>query len=50
MRSLLINKNLCLYYWLRREVGKRRALQVATVIERVILVFGREKDRSVIQL
>jgi hypothetical protein len=42
MRSLLINKNLCFYYWLRKRVGKKRALMVANVTEKVLLVFGRE--------
>jgi hypothetical protein len=42
MRSLLINKNLCFYYWLRKRIGKNRAFVVATTIEKVILVFGRE--------
>ena len=42
MRSFLINKNLCFYYWLRNRVGKRRASQVATVIEKAILILGRE--------
>jgi hypothetical protein len=42
MRSFLINKNLCLYYWLRKRIGKRRALSVANTIEKGILIFGRE--------
>jgi hypothetical protein len=42
MRNFLINKNLCLYYWLRRKIGKKRALGVATAIERTILIFGRK--------
>lgn len=43
MRSLLINKNLSLYYWLRRRIGKRIAFKVANTIEKVILIFGREQ-------
>jgi hypothetical protein len=42
MRSFLINKNLSFCYWLRKRIGKKRALCVANNIERVILVFGRE--------
>jgi hypothetical protein len=34
MRSFLANKNLCLYYWLRKRVGKKRALWVAHNIEK----------------
>jgi len=43
MRSFLINKNLSLYYWLRKRIGKERAYRVACAIEKVILIFGREK-------
>ncbi len=42
MRSFLINKNLCLYYWLRKRIGKNHALMVATTLEKTILIFGRE--------
>ena len=42
MRSYLINKNLCLSYWLRKRIGKKRALFVAGTIEKTILIFGRE--------
>jgi hypothetical protein len=42
MRSYLINKNLCFYYWLRRGIGKKEALRVANTIERIVLIFGRE--------
>jgi len=42
MRSYLINKNLCFYYWLRRGIGKKDALRVVCTIERVVLLFGRE--------
>lgn len=42
MRSFLINKNLCFYYWLRKGVGKKRALFMANAIEKTILMFGRE--------
>jgi hypothetical protein len=43
MRSFLINKNLSLYYHLKKKIGKRIAFGVANTIEKVILVFGREK-------
>jgi len=43
MRSFLINKNLCFYYWLKNRIGKTPALRMANTIERVILVFGREQ-------
>jgi hypothetical protein len=48
MRSFLINKNLSLYYWLKRRIEKREALLVATTIEKAILIFGREQigDRT----
>jgi hypothetical protein len=42
MRSFLINKNLCFYYWLKKRFGKKWALGVAKTIERTILVFGRD--------
>ena len=43
MRSFLINKNLSLYYRLQKRIGKTIAFKVATTIEKVILVFGRER-------
>jgi hypothetical protein len=46
MRSFLINKNLSFYYWLKKRIGKARALRVASTLEKVILVFGREQIRS----
>jgi hypothetical protein len=42
MRSFLINKNLCFYYWLRKRVGKKEALWISIHIEEAILIFGRE--------
>jgi len=42
MRSYLINKNLCAYYWLRRRIGKELAFRVASAVENAILAFGRE--------
>jgi hypothetical protein len=42
MRSFLINKNLCFFYWLRKRIGKKRAFWVARTIEKIILIFGRE--------
>jgi hypothetical protein len=41
MRSFLINKNLSLYYWLKKRIGKERAYRAASAIEKVILIFGR---------
>ncbi len=41
MRGFLINKNLSLYYWLKKRMGKEKAYWVASVFEKVILVFGR---------
>jgi hypothetical protein len=48
MRSFLINKNLCFYYWLKKKIGKKGGLWVATSLEKVILIFGREQaeDRN----
>jgi len=43
MRSFLINKNLSLYYLLRRRFGRKRSLVVAGIIEKALLIFGREK-------
>jgi hypothetical protein len=42
MRGYLINKNICLYYWLRKRIGKKPAFCIAAAFEAVILVFGRE--------
>lgn len=42
MRSFLINKNLSLYYWLKKKIGKKKALGIANSIENVLLIFGRE--------
>jgi len=43
MRSFLINKNLSLYYWLKKRIGKKRAFWVANTIEKGLLIFGREQ-------
>jgi len=43
MRSLLINKNLCLYYWLKKRIGKKLAFCIAITLEKGLLIFGREK-------
>jgi hypothetical protein len=43
VRSFLINKNLSLYYWLKKRIGKERAYSVASSIEKVILIFGSEQ-------
>lgn len=42
MRSYLIGKNLCFYYWLRKTIGRKHALWMANNIEKTILIFGRE--------
>jgi hypothetical protein len=46
MRGFLINKNLCLYYWLKKRVGKEWALRLAGSTEKLILIFGREPIRN----
>ena len=43
MRSFLINKNLVIYYRLRKKIGNRIAFIVANHLEKVITLFGREK-------
>jgi len=43
MRSFLINKNLCFYYWLKKRIRKDWAFRVVKKIEKIILVFGREQ-------
>jgi hypothetical protein len=43
VRSFLINKNLCFYYWLRKRIRKDWAFRVVNKIEKIILVFGREQ-------
>jgi len=43
MKSFLINKNLSLYYWLKKRIGKKSAYRVASIFEKVILIFGREQ-------
>ena len=43
MTGFLINKNLCFYYWLKKKIGKKWALDVAKAIEKIILIFGRDK-------
>ena len=42
MRGFLINKNLCLYHWLKKKIGKKCALGMANAIEKTLLIFGRE--------
>ena len=37
MKSFLIHKNQSLYHWLRRRIGKERALRVANTVEKIIL-------------
>jgi hypothetical protein len=43
MRSFLINRNLCFYYWLRKKIGKRGEFRVANSVEKMISIFGREQ-------
>lgn len=44
MRSWLINKNIVLYYRLRRIIGKHRALPVASFIELcIVTALGRDE-------
>ena len=42
MRGFLINKNLCLYYLLKKRIGKEKAYRVANSLEKFILIFGRD--------
>ena len=37
MRSFLIHKNLSLYHWLRRRIGKVRGLRVSNTAEKIIV-------------
>ena len=37
MRNFLIHKNVSIYYWLRRRIGKERAFRVANTFEKIIL-------------
>jgi len=39
MRGFLINKNLCLYYWLKKKIGKKCAFGIANAIEKTLLIF-----------
>ena len=41
MRGFLINKNLSLYYLLKKRIGKEKAYRVANTFEKIILIFGR---------
>ena len=43
MRSFLINKNLSLYYLLKKRIGKRGAFWMTNTIEKVVLIFGRDQ-------
>jgi len=43
MKSFLIHNNRCLYYWLKKKIGKRGGSWVANSLEKVILIFGREQ-------
>jgi len=48
MRSFLINKNVSLYYLLKRMIGKKWGFVVAGTIEKAILIFGREAVPNII--
>jgi len=50
MTGFLINKNLCFYYWLKKKIGKRWAFGVANAIEKIILIFGRDKMLITIEM
>ncbi len=41
--AFLINKNLSLYYWLKKRIGKEGGPKVTCAIEKVILIFGRDQ-------
>ena len=43
MRGFLFNKNLCLYYWLEKRIGKKLDFCVAIALEKGLLIFGREE-------
>jgi hypothetical protein len=43
MRSFLINKNITLYYRLKRRIGNKPAFRIANEIEKVVTIFGREQ-------
>ena len=47
MLSFLINKNLSLYYWLKKKIGKKNALIIANSIEDLMLILGREEAPGV---
>jgi hypothetical protein len=46
MRCYLINKNLSLYYWLRKKIGKKWACKLAIALEKGILILGRPKPEN----
>jgi hypothetical protein len=46
MRSFLINKNLSLYYWLKKRIGKKGDFWVANTIEKVASSLGENRLRS----
>jgi hypothetical protein len=43
MRSFLINKKPIPLLLAQKRIGKERAYRVASAIEKVILIFGREQ-------
>ncbi len=49
MKSFLINKNLSLYYLLKRMIGKKWGFVVAGSIEKALLIFGREELPNIVK-
>ena len=43
MREILINKNICLMFWLRRCIGRKKAKKICLGAEKAILFFGRPR-------
>jgi hypothetical protein len=37
MRGFLIHENQSLYHWLKRRIGRERALRLAKTVEKIIL-------------
>jgi len=47
--GFLINRNLCLYYWLKKKIGKESTYRVANVFERIILSFVEEEHMGEVE-
>ena len=43
MRSFLINKNITLYYRLKKRIGNKLAFRIVNEIEKFVTLFGREQ-------